>query len=70
MPATMGKKTKPSEPPPEEKAVLYIEAPASLKRDMELLARQHNRKLTGEVIQALQEYVRAHRRRAAEEERE
>jgi hypothetical protein len=67
MPATMGRK-KPK--PPEEKAVLYIEVPASLKAEMEELARQHNRKLTGEVIQALQEYARAHRRRAAEEEQE
>jgi hypothetical protein len=39
------------------KAVLYVELPAVIKGRLEELAAEHNRKLTGEVIQALQEYL-------------
>jgi hypothetical protein len=46
--------------PREERAVIYLEAPLSLKEKMDIIARQHNRSLTGECIQALQEYAARH----------
>lgn len=42
---------------PPEKAVLYVEVAPYIKRAMDDLARRHHRKLTGEVTQALQEYL-------------
>jgi hypothetical protein len=42
------------------KVVIFIEAPAGLKEDMERLATEHNRSLTGECVTALQEWVRRH----------
>jgi hypothetical protein len=54
-------KGRPRNPKPPEKAVIYVEVPPGLKEDMERLAAAHNRKLTGEVIQALQEYLAKHR---------
>jgi hypothetical protein len=60
MPATMAKK-KPGRPkspaPVPDTAVIYVEAPPYIKAQMMALAVEHNRKLTGEVIQALQEYL-------------
>ena len=41
----------------EGKATLYVEVPARMKASLEELARRHNRKLTGEVKQAFQEYL-------------
>jgi len=50
-----------SEPKPAPKpVVIYIELPpekAFLKAELERLGRRHNRKLTGECIQALEEYI-------------
>lgn len=43
--------------------VIYLELPehlAALKSVMERLGRLHNRKLTGECLQALQEYAQRH----------
>jgi hypothetical protein len=40
-----------------EKVVIYVETPPYIKAQMEELASLHNRRLTGEVIQALQEYL-------------
>jgi len=61
---TMAKKRPKAEPDPlpSEKAVLYIEIDPYIKRAMDELARRHNRKLTGEVTQALQEYLQKHSR--------
>ncbi len=56
MPATMPKKSK----KPGEKSVIYIEAPLWLKKAMEALAEEHDRRLTGECIQAMKEYVARH----------
>jgi hypothetical protein len=44
-----------------EKAVIYLEVPPAVKTLMEGLAREHNRRLTGECIQALQEYLARHK---------
>jgi hypothetical protein len=59
------RKKKPGQTPGQTpgKRTFYVELPAHLahlKADMEVLARLHNRKLTGEVIQAIQEYVTRH----------
>lgn len=43
-----------------DKAVIYLEVPPVIKELMEGLAREHNRRLTGECIQALQEYLARH----------
>jgi hypothetical protein len=40
-----------------DKSVIYLEVPPQVKEIMERLAREHNRKLTGECIQALQDYM-------------
>ncbi len=40
-----------------DKAVIYAEVPVWLRDRMHELAREHDRKLTGEVIVALKEYV-------------
>jgi hypothetical protein len=53
---TVGKKRK--KRPEPEKAVLYVEVDARIKELMEETAREHNRHLTGEVVQALQDYLR------------
>jgi hypothetical protein len=53
MQRTMPKKSK----KPGEKSVIYVEAPLWLKQRMEALAEKHERRLTGEVIVALKEYV-------------
>jgi hypothetical protein len=60
MPVMAKKQPKKGQGAPEPKAVIYVEAPVSLKERMEALAALHNRKLTGEVITALQEYIRRH----------
>jgi hypothetical protein len=44
------------------KVVLYLEVPPALKEVMDALAQEHNRKLVGECIQALQEYAARHNR--------
>jgi predicted transcriptional regulator len=54
--STMPKRSKKSA----AKSVIYLEVPTALKQRMEQLAEQHNRRLTGECIQALQEYVARH----------
>jgi hypothetical protein len=54
------KKTTARSDEPETKAVIYLEVPPALKEDMDRLARLHNRRLTGECIQALQEYLARH----------
>jgi hypothetical protein len=49
--------------PKDSPVVIYLELPSEkkeLKAVMERLAGQHNRKLTGECIQALEDYARAH----------
>lgn len=64
MSATMTKK-RPTKKRPEEdpdKVVLYTEVPPYIKEQMEELAAEHDRKLTGEVIQALKEYLAKHSR--------
>jgi hypothetical protein len=63
MPATMAKrKPKRVSSPPEEKAVLYIEVPPWIKEAMEEIAAENDRKLTGEVIQALKAHLERHGR--------
>jgi hypothetical protein len=53
----------------EERVTLYIEGvPVSLKQQLQDIAEDHNRSLTGEVITALQVYV-ARERAAAETEK-
>lgn len=39
------------------KAVLYIEVPQGLKEKIEALAERHHRKISGEVIHALEQYI-------------
>ncbi len=52
------KSSKPTKSAPApEKVVIYIEVDSSLKQTMERLAKQHNRKLTGECVQAFQDYI-------------
>jgi hypothetical protein len=51
---------KSNKPPDTKKAVIYVEVPLALKERMEGLAKDHERKLTGEVIVALREYVARH----------
>jgi hypothetical protein len=51
------KKTDASKGGGPDRAVIYLEVPPVLKELMEGLAREHNRKLTGECIQAMQEYL-------------
>jgi hypothetical protein len=41
--------------------VIYAEVPAAMKAAMVALSRKHNRKLVGEVKQALEEYLRKHK---------
>jgi hypothetical protein len=52
-------KRKPSkEPTPEPaKVVIYLEVDPYLKTQLERFAKLHNRKLTGECVTALQEYL-------------
>jgi hypothetical protein len=40
-----------------DKVALYVEIPPDLKAAIEKLADEHNRKLSGEVVTALQRYV-------------
>jgi hypothetical protein len=42
------------------KSVLYIEIPTPLKEQLQRLAREDERSLTGEVIFALREFVARH----------
>ena len=73
MPATMTTPKKKPGPSPGQtpgKRTFYVELPPHqehLKADMEVLARLHNRKLTGEVITALQEYIRRHEREGGQQ---
>jgi hypothetical protein len=47
---------------PERKTeVIYVEVPPWIKRAMEELAAEHDRKLTGEVTLALKRYIAAER---------
>jgi hypothetical protein len=39
------------------KAVIYVEVDTVIKAAMEQLAAQHDRKLTGEVVVALKQYI-------------
>jgi hypothetical protein len=43
-----------------EIVVLYVELDKRLKEAMADIARRHHRRLTGEVIVALEDYVRRH----------
>jgi hypothetical protein len=46
----------------EDRVTLYIEGvPLSLKQQLQDIAGEHNRSLTGEVITALQVYVARHK---------
>jgi hypothetical protein len=45
--------------PEPEKVVLYVEVDRRIKELMEEAAKEHNRRLTGEVVQALQDYLAA-----------
>jgi hypothetical protein len=56
-------KRKPKRVPPQEgRSVLYVEVPTWLKEAMEVLAAENDRKLTGEVIQALKGHLEKHGR--------
>jgi hypothetical protein len=39
------------------KAVIYVEVDPAIKGAMERLATEHDRKLTGEVVVALKQYI-------------
>jgi hypothetical protein len=67
MPLMAKKQPKKGQSAPEPKAVIYVEVPPALKGRMEELAAAHNRKLTGEVITALQEYIRRHEREGGQQ---
>jgi hypothetical protein len=57
------KKPKPAKAQAQAKPVIYVELAPHLeyiKTRLEGLARAHNRKLSGEVVQALQEYLARH----------
>jgi hypothetical protein len=52
------KRGRPHNPDPApEKVVLYVEVDKYIKMHLEQLAKRHNRKLTGEVVQSFQEYL-------------
>lgn len=51
------------------KAVIYLEVDPALKGLMEELAREQNRRLTGQCIQALQEHLAKHGRWPPSEEK-
>src|SRR5947209_5165449 len=53
-------KTPDPPPPPPVVAVIYLEVDPEMKSLMERLAKRHNRRLTGECNQALQEYLAKH----------
>jgi hypothetical protein len=42
---------------PKRKVVIYVEVDPALKAAMEALAGRHERKLTGEVVVALRQYI-------------
>jgi hypothetical protein len=52
-----GKRKSPRAVAPAPKVVIYVEVDPALKEQFERYAKLHNRKLTGEVTQALQEYL-------------
>jgi hypothetical protein len=53
----MAKRSKKPEPEPEEKAVIYIEAPLAIKTQLEKLARMNRRSLTGEALMGLEKHL-------------
>jgi hypothetical protein len=59
MPGVSKKKPSPGRGPV-ERAVIYLEVDPRLKALMERLAADHDRRLTGECVQALKEYLARH----------
>jgi hypothetical protein len=49
------------------KTPLYVEVPPDVKAAMEKLAEEHNRSVAGEVVTALQRYIRQEKAAAKEE---